>query len=127
MAADPFARFLKYIWVNPDTGCWDWIGGNSRGGKKKDRPTNSQMVYATFWDGSKGVRAHVWIAFQFGIIPEPRLPEGMQLDHLCENSLCVSPWHLELVQKEVNNERRFNRQECGHLRSGWDAGEYQLD
>jgi len=30
----------------------------------------------------------------------------MQLDHLCEQKMCVNPWHLEPVTKRENQLRR---------------------
>jgi len=31
-----------------------------------------------------------------------RIPDGMDLDHLCQNSLCVNPSHLEPVTRREN-------------------------
>lgn len=99
-------RFADKIAHHPG-GCWDWMGARSTGGR---RGAEEKLVYGTFRDPDNGpLRAHVWIAWQFGLIEGPRVPKGYQLDHLCENSLCVSPWHLELVPRIVNYDRRFNR------------------
>jgi hypothetical protein len=42
--------------------------------------------------------AHRW-AYQF---LRAEIPEGLVLDHLCRNKLCVNPWHLEPVTQRVN-------------------------
>jgi hypothetical protein len=34
------------------------------------------------------------------------IPEGWQVDHLCNNSLCCNPKHLEAVTQQVNLARR---------------------
>lgn len=47
------------------------------------------------------------MAAMVGIIPDLTVPFGFNLDHTCENTLCVSPWHLELVTAE-ENKRRYN-------------------
>lgn len=36
-----------------------------------------------------------------------RIPEGMELDHLCRNTTCVNPWHLEPVTGEENKRRHW--------------------
>lgn len=112
MKADPLDRFWRFVRVNPETLCWDWAGARSCGATqmKKDGTFGryEKLVYGSFWDRVT-YRAHVWIAFQFGIIAAPRIPHGMQLDHLCENTLCVSPWHLQLVPRRINYDRRTNR------------------
>lgn len=56
-----------------------------------------------------GVRAHVFIAWIAGIIKGLKVPKGMNLDHTCENSLCVNPGHLELVSKLENQLRKKSR------------------
>lgn len=33
------------------------------------------------------------------------IPAGLELDHLCRNTSCVNPWHLEAVTHQVNMQR----------------------
>jgi len=102
-------RFTNYIEEDPDTGCWQWTGGKSRGGQR----FSSRAIYGTFNPGgvvTGGVRAHVYIAWLTGIVPRTlpmRVPAGMNLDHKCENALCVNPAHLELVEAGENQRRRI--------------------
>lgn len=37
------------------------------------------------------------------------IPDGHEIDHLCENRECLQPAHLEAVPPEVNKARRYNR------------------
>lgn len=53
------------------------------------------------------------------------IPEGMQIDHLCLNRLCVRPSHLELVTPAENTRRsKFSRLTCrfGHPLDGRRGG-----
>jgi hypothetical protein len=101
-------RFLSKTTHCPTTGCLLWIGGRSRGGDR----WSEKAWYGTFNPGgvyTGGVRAHVYIAWLLGLIPDElpmRVPAGFNLDHTCHNALCVDPWHLELVPAIVNQHRK---------------------
>ena len=46
------------------------------------------------------------------------IPEGLELDHLCRNTSCVNPAHLEAVTRNENMLRaKLSRTRCpqGHL------------
>jgi hypothetical protein len=87
-----------------ESGCLVWTGALSRGGQ---RPHSG--LYGSFWiQGQNSVRAHVVAAWMAGLIGETRVPEGMHLDHVCENTLCVDPRHLELVPAPENIARYHN-------------------
>lgn len=68
-------------------GCWEWQGVIVRGG------------YGAIDDG-KGVKlfAHR-VAYELLVGP---IPAGLQLDHLCRNTRCVRPDHLEAVTPREN-------------------------
>ena len=98
------------------TDCWYWLGS-----KKESRG----LIYGTFWDGKRNRNAHV-VMYESEIGP---IPEGMELDHLCRNTLCVNPAHLEPVTHRENlirgngfsglNARKVAAP-CDHLYSGKD-------
>lgn len=86
-------RFEKNITPGPD-GCWNWTGSRagSRGGFFYGR-INLQ--------GRTSVYAHRW-SYEYH---RGEIPDGLEIDHLCHNKLCVNPWHLEPVTGAVNRAR----------------------
>ncbi|KPC66443.1 hypothetical protein ADL27_59345 [Streptomyces sp. NRRL F-6602] len=91
----------------PDLGpCWMWTGStNGRYGR-----IGKQYAHRLAYESAKGP-----------------IPEGLQIDHLCRNTLCVNPEHLEAVTGRVNLLRSRNfaareaaQTECiyGHPLSG---------
>lgn len=88
MDAKTLARFLVKFTVNAETGCWEWIA--------KPNPNG----YAHFYY-RKSRRAHrVSYEHFVGVIPD-----GLVLDHLCRNRICVRPDHLEAVTHRENDLR----------------------
>lgn len=85
-------RFFSYVVITD--GCWFWRGGMS--GRRGQR-------YGTFNINSTGVMAH---RFLYEQLVGP-IPEGLTLDHLCRNTACVNPDHLEPVTNRENGLRGF--------------------
>lgn len=82
----------------PDLGpCWEWLAARasiSVGG----------VGYGRFDAGEGRSRQAHRYAYETLVGP---IPEGLQLDHLCRNTLCVNPSHLEPVTPRVNYRRGF--------------------
>jgi len=77
--------------LDGENNCWLWIG--PRGGNKK---------YGSFcYGGSHQIAHRMSYELHYG-----KIPDGMQLDHLCRNTMCVNPKHLEIVTR-VENMRRM--------------------
>lgn len=70
-------------------GCWVWAGGKDRQG------------YAVVHVGGTTKRGHRWVWEQF----VGEIPNGLVLDHLCRNTSCVNPEHLDPVTVRVNTIR----------------------
>jgi hypothetical protein len=70
--------------------CWTWPGAKSR-----SRPG---IYYPTLSLHNKSLRVHR-VTFRIWVGP---LVDGMHIDHLCRNTLCVNPWHLEQVTEREN-------------------------
>ena len=70
-------------------GCWNWKG------------PKSGIGYGGFNIYGKKFRAH---RFSYELV-KGNIPEGLELDHLCRNKLCVNPSHLEAVTQRINQLR----------------------
>jgi hypothetical protein len=77
------ARFMRMVRRNR-RGCWVWQGAAGRYGRFK-------------FDG-RMYQAHVWSYLYF----VGEIPEGHEIDHVCRNTLCVKPAHLEAVTHKEN-------------------------
>lgn len=83
--------------VDKTDGCWLWLGALNV------RSTGDGT-------GKFGVRpgvlvhAHRW-AYEALVGP---IPEGLELDHLCNTPRCVRPDHLEPVTRQTNQRRYGN-------------------
>jgi hypothetical protein len=86
-------RFASKYVVMPN-GCWRWT--SARQGDQR---------YGVFQlRHHKQVMAHR-LAYELFAGP---IPSGYQIDHLCKNTICVNPEHLEAVTPRVNTLRSDN-------------------
>lgn len=91
-------RLLKFV-DKRDDGCWWWTGCVTGGNSAGDG-------YGSFHFANRqprSQRAHR-VAYELFVGP---IPEGLQLDHLCRNKLCVNPAHLEPVTAAENKRRDY--------------------
>lgn len=85
---DIIARFEKFI-DRRASGCWEWLGYINKYG------------YGSFWYRGRMRGAH---RSYYEILNGP-IAAGMEIDHLCRNTRCVNPAHLEAVTKLENIRR----------------------
>lgn len=98
---DPFVRFASRL--EPAGDCWQWAGHASKDGYP-------YFVIAQ----ALQVRAHRWALENIG---EVEIPEGYEVDHICHNTLCCRPGHLQALTTdehiELGRERRKMRAGTG--------------
>lgn len=92
-------RFWKK--VRKTKTCWLWTAMKDQNGYGRTR-----------YKGRPSVPAHR-VAYELEVGP---IPEGLELDHLCRNTSCVNPSHLEPVTHAENIRRGYAAQ--SHCRSG---------
>lgn len=87
-----WAKVDKYgpVMENMESACWVWIGS-------KSESNYSGLFYGSFYLDGKRVKAH---RVSFELVKGPI--GDLELDHLCRNTLCVNPDHLEPVTRSEN-------------------------
>lgn len=80
-------RFWSKVVVGEE--CWEWSG----------RP--SSKGYGLFYFDGRAVQAHRY-SYEISV---GKIPDGLQIDHLCRNRICVRPEHLEPVTLQENIRR----------------------
>ena len=74
-------RIARKVCVD-EFGCWEWVGSTSE--------SRGRRHYGILWVGGKNKKAHR-VVYEELVGP---IPEGLTLDHLCKNTICVNPSHL---------------------------------
>lgn len=86
-------RFLEKTRAT-SSGCIEWTASTNGVG---------YGMFFVDWDGGRNFKmlAHRWY-YEYARGP---IPEGLHLDHLCRNPICVNPDHLEAVTQRENTLR----------------------
>jgi hypothetical protein len=84
----PSLSWEQRFWAHADIGdgCWNWNGNVGSNGYGRIRREKRELL------------AHR-VAYEFHV---GDIPEGLQIDHLCRNRVCVNPDHLEPVSPREN-------------------------
>lgn len=82
---DPVKRFKSKLKV-VESGCWEWQGEILPNG------------YGRIWDHQKRHLAHRW-SYMHHVGP---IPDGLVIDHECNNPACVNPDHLRPMTQQAN-------------------------
>ncbi|KKN82103.1 hypothetical protein LCGC14_0313700 [marine sediment metagenome] len=82
--------------------CWLWLGAVDRDGYGQFGLTTAPVTMIT-------AHRYAYITW-YGTIPD-----GLQIDHLCQIKNCVNPTHMELVTSGENTRRRARlKTHCKH-------------
>jgi hypothetical protein len=102
---------IRKLWENVerDGDCWVWT-------RSKNDKGYGQITH----DG-RVMYAHR-LTYQLMVGP---IPEGLEIDHLCRNTSCCRPSHLEAVTHAENIRRGYEAKNQTHCKRGHDlAGAY---
>ena len=86
------ARFHRNVREHA-SGCWVWIGPQTPNGYGR-------------WQVGPGQKKQMAHRISYEHHTGEQIPEGIQLDHVCRNRLCVNPLHLEKVTGSENTLRQ---------------------
>jgi hypothetical protein len=86
----PLIDRMKYRAAEAANGCWEWQGTCNQLGYgmisfKAEWGWTSTTAHRKFWELTKG-----------------EIPEGMQVNHRCDNRRCINPAHLFLGDQVAN-------------------------
>lgn len=113
--APPATPAIERLWPKVDVGhplgCWEWNGGTTADGYGQTTEKTP--------DGRRRIYVHR-LAYEHLLGP---IPEGLVIDHLCRNTLCVNPDHLEPVTI-AENVRRGRAVEVSRARATASHGTY---
>lgn len=90
-------RLGRQTVVDIEAGCWLWTGRiNNRGYglTSQTRP------------GAPATASAHRVSYETFVGP---IPEGLQIDHLCNVPICINPEHLEPVTEPENHRRKWAR------------------
>lgn len=94
------AYFWSLVAKNLNGDCWLWQG----------------PIYKHY--GKAHFEGKTWCAHRLAYqLLWGAIPGGKHLDHLCGDTLCVYPWHLEPVTPAENNRRKVLRRRPNKTRS----------
>lgn len=98
-------RFWEKVAIKGEDECWEWQASFMSSGYG-----NFRVSLADGWIGAHRMAY---------LLTKGEIPQGMHLDHLCKNTKCCNPKHLEVVTPDENAFRK-RKEICkrGHLLVG---------
>lgn len=104
---DPVGNFWRKVDVGHPLGCWVWTAAVGSHGYGVFNPEPGTTALA---------HRHAYT-----LLVGP-IPDGLDLDHLCRNRVCVNPDHVEPVTRRENVQRGTAGHRMARMnREGWAA------
>lgn len=88
------AGFLSHI--DKTENCWTWTGA-----KAVKNARHTPVYYGEYAIRFPRIEKYYAHRFSYEFFKGP-IPDGFQIDHVCKNTLCVNPDHLEAVTPKTN-------------------------
>lgn len=93
---ETIARFMKFVRVT-ENGCWEWQGGLVY------PPRSTPYGHFSFGKASAVFTGQQMTSHKAAyLLFVGQVPPGLELDHLCRNTICACPTHLEAVTHREN-------------------------
>lgn len=90
---NPPAHVRERFWskVEPGDGeCWNWTGHTRGNGYGSFNIYHGKLIFAHR------------LAYEMLVAD---IPDGLTIDHLCRNIICVNPYHMEPIPRGLNRQR----------------------
>lgn len=89
------AKRANKFWNRVDKSgpCWIWLGGKTWDG------------YGKWYYQHNGKRCHLRPHRVAYVLTKGSIPDGLTIDHICRNTICVNPAHLEITTSKENTLR----------------------
>lgn len=88
LPANMKGRLLSKVKVEGE--CWTWQGYRLPGG------------YGQIGVGARRMRLAHRVSY---VVFKGNIPDGLEIDHICRNTSCINPHHLEAVTSSTNARR----------------------